>query len=813
MTLRRVSGIPLLPLVIACAAWGASPMVGAQAATTAASSTAATVTATATARMYAVPPGPLAPALNAFAALAGVFVSADGALTDSLRSAGVQGTRSVAEAFSALLAGTGLAAVPRPDGSYLIQPAPPPIAAASATSVEVLPTVTVTARAERPAPGLLAPTTLGGGPATAQRDVPQSLSVVSQERIQSQALTTLQEALQNTPGVTTTNVDTSRYRVYSRGFQIDTLQYDGVSTAVGYLTPPNLAMYQQVEVLRGPASLVAGIAGAGGTMNLVRKKAPRSFEASALLGAGSQDTRRAGFDIGGPLSDDGHVRGLLVAAEDRNALPQDGTYRHDRQLYGVIEADVSAQTTWRLGASRQQLDARSMQYGYPTYTDGSFLRVPLSTYYGADWNHEGYSLATAFADVTRQLGGGWRARVSALSLDARRSTAFAGLRSAVDPTRDTTWYQTSTSSIDDRQRIVDAYLSGPVEAFGRVHDLAFGLNQLWQHTPQSGAPGSPRLVAVSLADPGVVPVARFDSQVSRQVTDTAQLSLFAHANLKLTDAWTLVADGRVVRWRSRLRADPLANASGVADHDDGLAPHFSPTVALLHALDARQTIYASDAQVFTPQSRRDVAGELLPPMKARQQEVGWKRDGEDGRWAASAALFRLLQSNRAMTAPGDTTGTLFVAQGRARSQGLELQLSAELARGWDVSAGYTFTHTRYLDDSADTGRAAFSAFTPRHLLKLWTEARLGGGWAAWTLGAGLHASSAFSARDSVAEVRQPGYATVDGLVRYAIDAKTSLSLHVENLFDRRYYQSISSTADHNYPGNPRRVVLVLRAHY
>lgn len=801
---RIAVGAPLR-LAIACAAFGAFAGAQAQPATAALSS--------ATPRHYALPAGPLAPALNAFAAAAGVFVSADGALTDGLRSAGVQGARGIAEAFSLLLAGTGLAAVLRSDGSYLIQPAAPTVAPASAATVELLPTVTVTARGERPAPGLLAPTALGGGPVTAQRDIPQSLTVVSQERIQSQALTTLQEALQNTPGITTTNVDTSRYRVYSRGFQIDTLQYDGVSTAVGYLTPPNLAMYRQVEVQRGPASLVAGIAGAGGTMNLVRKKAPHAFEASVLLGAGSQDTQRAGLDIGGPLSEDGHVRGLLVAAEDRNALPQDGTYRRDRQLYGVIEADVSAQTAWRLGASRQQLDARSMQYGYPTYTDGSFLRVPLSTYYGADWNHEAYSLAAAFADATQQLGGGWRARLSALSLDSRRGTAFAGLRSAVDPALDTTYYQTSTSSIDDRQRIVDAYLYGPVEALGRVHDLAFGLNQLWQHTPQSGTPGSPRRVTVSLADPGMVPVTRFDSQVSRQVTDTAQLSLFAHANLQLAHAWTLVADGRLVRWRSRLRADPLANASGVVDHDDRLKPHFSPTVALLHALDARQTLYASDAQVFTPQSKRSVAGELLRPMKARQQEIGWKGGGADGGWAASAALFRLLQSNRAMTASGDTTGTLFVAQGRARTQGLELQLSAQLTRGWDVSAGYTFTHTRYLDDSADTGRAAFSAFTPRHLLKLWTEARLGGGWTAWTLGAGLHASSAFSARDSVAEVRQPGYATVDGLVRYAIDAKTSLGLHIENLFDRRYYQSIGSTADHNYPGNPRRAVLVLRARY
>lgn len=755
-----------------------------------------------------IPATALADALHDLAQQTNTQIVFRSELTTGRLAPRLQGNYDVREALNLLLRGTGLVPVASDERTYTLDRAPQDESTTQMPAVEVV-------GAEDPVARRLNPqTTVGSKLPVSQREIPQTISVITGAQIQSQQLSNVQEALRNTPGVSTPNVDTSRYRVYSRGFQIDNIQIDGVAAPiVGYMTPSNLAMYDRVEVLKGPASLLDGPGAAGGAINLVRKRPGEEFALSAALTAGTYGTYRQELDVGGPLNASGSVRARGVAALDNHDLTQDGTHRSDGMLYGIVEADLGANTTAAFGGSYQRMVSKSMQYGYPTYKDGSFLDVDPHTYYGPDWNHERYELTTLFGEVEHRLGGGWKTKFSTNFLHTDRRSEFGGLRGAVNPARPLSNYQTSMSENSSDQVVVDWFGAGPFRLLGRTHQATIGVNYVHERTPQLGAPGVPRLIPVNLDNPGSTPDASFTSSLSRQITRNEQMGIYANTRFSLADPLTLVIGGRATWWKSDVWVDPNQNASNAADASDHIDGHLTPMAGLIYDLNENQSIYTSYAQSFTPQSQRDAAGKLLKPLEGEQYEVGLKGAYMDGRLNTSVALFQLTQKNRATADTLNNTITTYFAQGKARSRGIEAQVSGELTPGWTLSGGYTYTATRYLDDSADTGKNAFSAYTPKHLFKLWTQYQLPGQWRAVSVDAGLYMTSAYTSDDGVAVVRQPGYTTLDLGMSYEINPHLTASLSVTNVFDRKYYQSISTTADHNFLGNPRTALLTLRARY
>src|SRR5690606_26918980 len=129
------------------------------------------------------------------------------------------------------------------------------------------------------------------------RETPFSVSVVTRQRLDDQNLTTIEDALKQTTGVTIQRFDgAGNFNVIqSRGFDIGSIQLDGIpiSQDGNYATGFDTAIYDRVELLRGPAGLLQGAGEPGGTVNLVRKRAQSQFGGGASLQYGSWDARRA----------------------------------------------------------------------------------------------------------------------------------------------------------------------------------------------------------------------------------------------------------------------------------------------------------------------------------------------------------------------------------------------------------------------------------------------------------------------------------------------------------------------------------------
>jgi outer membrane receptor for ferric coprogen and ferric-rhodotorulic acid len=176
------------------------------------------------------------------------------------------------------------------------------------------------------------------------RDTPQPVTVITRQFLDERKLLDLTDVLNNTPGVQVDYTDSERLSYNSRGFSIDALQVDGLTfnQSGAAFVQPDTATLDRVEVLRGASGMLRGSGNPSATVNMVRKRPTRDFQASGAITVGSWERRRVEADVSAPLNESGSIRGRLVAVKDKKAFFQK-VKKEDREvLYGVIQADLTA---------------------------------------------------------------------------------------------------------------------------------------------------------------------------------------------------------------------------------------------------------------------------------------------------------------------------------------------------------------------------------------------------------------------------------------------------------------------------------------
>jgi YD repeat-containing protein len=301
------------------------------------------------------------------------------------------------------------------------------------------------------------------------------------------------------------------------------------------------------------------------------------------------------------------------------------------------------------------------------------------------------------------------------------------------------------------------------------------------------------------------------------------------------DAWgnvtqitgnTALAQTNPLRYRSYYydsETGALLSSSKTGFKDTGI---FTPYAAAIYDLSPDVSLYASLTEIYKPQANylSGPPGRARPldPITGRNYELGAKASLLGGALNASAALYRIERKGEAVLDPAwpdsDNSGLscCYVAQGRIISEGLDLELSGEIAPDWQLFAGYTWNHNKNTRDDV-----VFSALTPRHMLKLWTEYTLPGDWSKWSLGAGVTVKSAQASTGTARiagttqayDIRQGGYAVWDAHVGYRIDDRWQMDLNVNNLFDKDYYAALGTPTGGNWYGEPRNATLTLRGRF
>ena len=203
-------------------------------------------------------------------------------------------------------------------------------------------------------------------------ETPQSVSVMTEQRIIDQNLNSVSEVITQTVGVSSNNLDTTRNTFNARGFEIDKYQIDGVPQAWSLAgdsgeTIADVSIYERIEVVRGATGLLTGAGDPSASINLVRKHA-KATELTGYVnaGIGRWDTKFISADVSTPLSANGAVRARIVAKKEVSdtymTIPED-----DRGIiYGVLDADLTANTTLSLGSSYQESNPKGSTWGGST---------------------------------------------------------------------------------------------------------------------------------------------------------------------------------------------------------------------------------------------------------------------------------------------------------------------------------------------------------------------------------------------------------------------------------------------------------------
>jgi outer membrane receptor for ferric coprogen and ferric-rhodotorulic acid len=648
------------------------------------------------------------------------------------------------------------------------------------------------------------------------QETPQSVSIMTFQRIEDQDLRTLTDVINNSAGVSAKATDSSRDRYSARGFDINSYQIDGVPIAwsSGYNageTQTSTAMFERVEIVRGATGLLTGAGNPSASINLVRKHADsKEFAGYVSVDASSWSNYGVTADLSSGLNDSGSVRGRVVANYEEGDSYVDYLGDKTSVFYGVIDADLTERTLLRIGASYQKNDPTATQWGgLPIlYADGTRTDWGRSKTTAAKWSYWASENESIFVNLVHAFDNGWEAT---LNLNHDKNTAdlkllylyglpdkVTGLGMGGSP------YRSNTSS---EQRSINLQVSGDLNFFDRQHDLVFGATS---STLEFENHGYSRTGIAAVGDfnqwDGSYIEPTWSSIGLTQDKVTKQEGYYAATRLSLTDSLNVILGGRVADWE---QTEEFTN------RDYGDTGVFIPYAGALYTLNETHTVYTSFTEIFQPQDKRDRNGDYLDPLMGKSYELGLKSTFFDDALHTTVAAFKTDQDNLAQadtgffvpgTAPPEQAQR--AAQG-TESEGFELEVVGEPIEGWNVS----FSYTQFTAD--DENGEKVNTNQPRKLLKLFTTYSFAGDWNKLTMGGGVNwqGSNYTILNNPVTLVPekagQESYALVSFMARYDLNNQLSMQLNVDNLFDETYYSQIGFFSQLAY-GEPRNINLNLK---
>ena len=760
-------------------------------------------------RHYDLSAGPLANQLNQLAAEAGVYLAGDAALTAGKSSPALHGTYTVEQALQVLLANSGLIAVPTAEGRYQLIAQPQ----ASAGGALELGSTMISGKASgSTTEGTGSYSTYSSSSSTrlnlALKDTPQSITVMTSQRIKDQKLANLTDVMEATPGIAVSRVGVGAENdtYWSRGFMINNFEVDGVPTSARLANfSQSTAMYDRVEIVRGATGLISGSGTPSATVNMIRKRPTSDLQASVTAEAGNWDRYGLGLDVSGPMTETGNVRGRLVL-DYKNQNSWVDRYKQDNQLvYGITEFDLSESTLLTAGFSYLKTQADSpLRTGFQVFfADGEKTHFKRSANSAPDWSYYDVAKTNLFTSLEHRFDSGWSAKVEVGHTEYQFDELINYMNGEIDAATGSGAYMFPNRwSGTPRENTLDAYVTGPFTLLGREHELITGvtLSRYRESVPEHGGWYGPWTGYDGTIDNifiwnGKGPQPDTTAQGKNLIVEN-QYAAYATTRLNVTDDLKVILGTRVTDWKRNSESRSYAGAGSQSDETrNGV---FLPYAGVVYDLNETWALYASYTKIFNPQAYgvKDKNGKPLDPQEGTGYETGLKGTFLDDRLNASLALFRIEQDNLAVYAGEFDT---YTAEQGTTTQGLEIELNGELNENWQASAGYAYSVSTDQDDQRIVTNI------PRHSLKTFTSYRLPGAWDKVTVGAGANWQSKIG--QDLHAFEQGSYALVNLMGRYQVNDHVSVALNVNNLFDRTYY----SYADNwSVYGAPRNLMTSLR---
>ena len=656
-------------------------------------------------------------------------------------------------------------------------------------------------------------TTAGTKMQMTQRDIPQSVSIISQQRMEDQQLQTLGDVMDNTLGISRSQADSDRSSYYSRGFQIDNYMVDGIPTY--FESRWNLgdalsdtALFERIEVVRGANGLMTGTGNPSASINMIRKHATsREFTGNVSAEYGSWNKQRYVTDLQSPLTADGNVRGRIVAGYQNNDAWLD-RYNSEKMFFsGIVDADLGDTTSLSAGYEYQRIDINSPTWGgLPRWnTDGSKNSYDRSRSTAPDWAYNDKDFNKVFVTIKQRFADTWQATMNATHSEVKFDSKMMYVDAYVNKADGTLIgpygsygpgydYVGGTGWNSGKRKVdaVDLFADGGYDLFGRQHNLMLGGSYSKQNNRYESAWANvfPNEIGSFYTFDDNFPETNWNPQSLAQDDTTHMKSLYAATRISLADPLHLIVGARYTNWR----IDTLAYSME--------QNHTTPYVGLVYDIDDNWSTYASYTSIFQPQNKRDSSGKYLSPITGNNYELGLKSDWMNSRLTTTLAVFRIEQDNVGQSTgvpiAGNNGDTAYRAMDGTVSKGVEFEVNGAITDNWQM----TFGATRYVAE--DNEGNAVNPNLPRTTVKLFTRYRLPA-MPELTVGGGVNWQNRVYS-DTVTpygtfRAEQGSYALVDLFTRYQVTKNFSVQGNLNNLFDKTYDTNVDGSIVYGEPRN------------
>lgn len=702
----------------------------------------------------------------------------------------------------------------------------------------VLPAVKATARGEPAGKDTVrASTTRIGRGEQALRDVPQSVTVVTEKLLDDRNLDTLKDALKTTGGVAFLAAEGGEEDIRLRGFSLQAtgdIFLDGLRDPAFY--ERDSFAWDRLEVLRGSASVLFGRGSTGGAVNQVSKQPGllTRHEVTATLGTGG--FARTTGDFNWKTGTDAALRLNLMA----NVAEGAGVPVDKRGLAGTFRFGIGTADEFSVGLYHLRSD-NGIHYGLPWLAPGAsggnwLWPTPPLRYFGmaSDVNRTGTTQWTAshvhrFADrselrtVVRLADYDRDQRASAIRF-VPAAQQPGGRAVTTDTFSDATVLTRGTNlkTMAMSTRTLQSDWNGRQGWLGLGHALQAGVDASHERfenraaTLPAGVTLAKPVTRVGTPNDGATIDESLRLLAPNRTFDAKALGVYAQDLVEVAPAWKLLAGVRWDRFDGTYRnltiPAPSTNPCAVqpateVGRSDSL---WSRRVGLLWQPAPTRSFHLSYGTSFNTSGdtyQFDAGTAKTGPESSRNVELGARLDAAGGRFTSRMALFHTTKYNERNRDADSVNACNYVLSGERHAAGAELDLAGRITPAWEVWGSYAYIPVARVD--ASTGAAGTEpvgsrpGLTPRHSGSIWTAVKLS---PTLRVGAGLNARSSDrpAGLAATSAIVAPRFVTADAMAEWT-HGDLSFRLNVTNLTD-------AHTADtlyrgHYVPGKPRTVQL------
>jgi iron complex outermembrane recepter protein len=649
---------------------------------------------------------------------------------------------------------------------------------------------------------------VGGGTTASRMDVPDTalpvqVATVPLQVIEQQGDNDLIGVLRNVSGVTAQRFY-GLYEYYTiRGFYgsavllIDGMRFAGNS----YNTQVNNV--QEVQVLKGPSSLLYGSNAVGGAINIIRKQPQGQRAYELFYSGGSFNKQQVGGGATGPLF------------SEKLLYRVDGSFEHldGWRGAGSDRFDIAPAFTWLINDSNRVNVHET--YNHDNFDGDGGLPVALVNMPGFDLSRR-FSTPSDFAHE--------RDLQTNIVFNSSFSPSWQFRDSFLHRYANDRYFVTEGLSYDPDANAVDRYalyffhhlrpilnqadILGRFKLLGMQHSVMMGYE--YEHAPDrydttaDGGDHFPPPVSLVTYAETAPPYTDFPTATEGHFANTTN-SFYWQDQISVTEHLKINAGGRFSDYHRTSRRDPWEDGAPVGVGPTSVYDQNAYTyrAGAVYELPRNQQIYFGSSSSFTPVNIIPSSGPPLDPTRAHEYEVGHRWQSSNGRFTTNLALYRIVMNDVVIPLGMN----LYTQAGQQSSKGIDFDLRADMGRGFRLLAVYGYSFGRY--DNYGDGFQDLSGNRPQY-----TPANTANAWLTKDWKSGFEASLGAQYRGSMYtdfynDIRLGGWTTFGGAFRYR-RKKMEYSVNVENLLNRARYFNGSDYSDQVYPGAPINAFATIR---